>query len=792
MPQKTIAPSTGLWVAIFVVACVQPDKAPMALPCHSERSLARRALLIGINDYSASHLDGDGGSWKSPRSSWPSLAGAVNDVEAMREMFVASFGFPGEAVRVLTDQEATREAIFQAIEEHLIKPVRKDGIVVFYYSGHGSQVVNSKSDERDQLDESIVPADVPVGTPDIRDKELRRLFNRVLDRGARLVVVLDSCHSGSGARGLPSGAQARFVERDQRDVADDSDYGPRPEERGALVLSASQDDELAWEATNEEGKTHGAFTWALLKAMRSAAAGESAERVFLRARAWLRSADKFQEPVLAGSPERLRAPLFGGRADQSDGTIAIAVESVEDDATVVLRGGWANGLDVGSELRKLPDFRRSAPRGPRLEVMAVQGLGHSTAKILDAVSPDEIQPGDLFEIVSWVAPQGSALRVWCPTVGDTRAARRLAQGLSDLAGQGRFRWIDDPVEEPIEEHPVHALRWHRGQWQLVVATDGAEALSLGAAPSPQEIASQLSPEARLFVQMPAPSALVDAIEIGPGTRHGGVVPTEDPAGADYHLVGRLRGDGVEYAWVRPETNDADERRSGMPSRSAWRDPGETDGLPAVIADRLERQALVLAKIRAWYELQPPPNQEFPYRLRFRDDEDGGLVDDGVLREGRRYTVVLELADEIVANDGGVRQRYVYVFAIDSAGNSVLLYPPVPWGNIENRFPRTSGASPAEIAIGDDSGFEIVEPFGTDTFFLLTTAEPILNPLILEYQGVRGRGPAGRSALEELLSLTGGTRGTRPAITTSMKWSIERKVLRTAPQSARIGVSSKEG
>ena len=52
----------------------------------------------------------------------------------------------------------------------------KDDVVFVYFAGHGSQVRNSKSDEPDLLDESIVPADSRRGAPDIRDKELRRIF----------------------------------------------------------------------------------------------------------------------------------------------------------------------------------------------------------------------------------------------------------------------------------------------------------------------------------------------------------------------------------------------------------------------------------------------------------------------------------------------------------------------------------------------------------------------------------------------------------------------------------------
>ncbi|WP_223210404.1 caspase family protein, partial [Microcystis aeruginosa] len=41
---------------------------------------------------------------------------------------------------LLTDKEATRENILQAFEEHLIQWAQPGDVVVFHFSGHGSQV----------------------------------------------------------------------------------------------------------------------------------------------------------------------------------------------------------------------------------------------------------------------------------------------------------------------------------------------------------------------------------------------------------------------------------------------------------------------------------------------------------------------------------------------------------------------------------------------------------------------------------------------------------------------------
>src|SRR4029079_17435005 len=139
-------------------------------PGHSEKTArfpaasgALRAVLVGIDDYSASRLPPAAGGGQR---SVPNLEGAVNDVRAVREMLVALYGFAPQDVVVLTDQAATRAAILGAVDEHLLQPSRAGDVVLFYYSGHGSQVANSLSDEPDHLDESIVPADWARGAPD--------------------------------------------------------------------------------------------------------------------------------------------------------------------------------------------------------------------------------------------------------------------------------------------------------------------------------------------------------------------------------------------------------------------------------------------------------------------------------------------------------------------------------------------------------------------------------------------------------------------------------------------------
>src|SRR5688572_9078750 len=216
--------------------------------CSSFDSFAKtsRALIIGIDIYKPANDIAVNPS----RSIWRNLGGCVNDAGAMKDLIISRYQFPEVNIRTLLNQEASRKKIIEEIR-HLIEVSEKGDIVFIYYAGHGSQMVNSLSKEQDKKDETIVPADAYKGARDIRDKELAGYFNELLDNGVVLTVILDSCHSGSAGRGqLYQVTGVRNLDADPNDAADPSDP-PRPEERGALVISAAQDFEFAKELSDE-------------------------------------------------------------------------------------------------------------------------------------------------------------------------------------------------------------------------------------------------------------------------------------------------------------------------------------------------------------------------------------------------------------------------------------------------------------------------------------------------------------------------------------------------------------
>jgi hypothetical protein len=215
----------------------------------------------------------------------------------------------------------------------------------------------------------------------------------------------------------------------------------------------------------------------------------------------------------------------------------------------------------------------------------------------------------------------------------------------------------------------------------------------------------------------------------------------------------------------------------MPLRSGWHEAGAA-ATPLALEDAISR----LRRIFGWHQLQSPPGRGLPYHLAIRRAGDGALVEDGVLIAHGHYGLVLRARAGRMPE--AIEPRYVYVFAIDSEGRSVLLFPLN--GSVENRLPIVAeGAKaarpPAEIAIGGQPSFRVTPPYGIDTYFVLTTDEALPDPWSLEWDGVRAVPQHHASALEELLALGGTTRA--PKLVTPPNWSIERLTLESVPPEA---------
>lgn len=155
----------------------------------------KKALLVGINDYPGSGND---------------LAGCINDTANLSALLVKEFSFEVSGIRVLTNAKATRAGIMDGLAGMVAKASAGD-ILVFQYSGHGTQVPDQDGDETlDHLDEALCPQDFSWDGVWIRDDDLSDVFSR-LPKDVHLEVLLDCCHSGTGTREIALGAIAKTM-----------------------------------------------------------------------------------------------------------------------------------------------------------------------------------------------------------------------------------------------------------------------------------------------------------------------------------------------------------------------------------------------------------------------------------------------------------------------------------------------------------------------------------------------------------------------------------------------------
>ncbi len=413
-------------------------------------SQTKRALIIGIDKYEPAETVGK----KALRNKWSNLDGAVNDALAIKELLVSKFGFQEENIILLldslraSDNTATKENIISTIKEHLIEPAKKGDNVFFYYAGHGSQILNSQSPEKDKKDETLVPSDSYLSTKDdirdIRDKEVALLFNQLIDKGVILTLIFDSCHSGSIARGKDDDYKERKLEPIEIDISDPGDF-IKPEERpgGALVISAAQDYQTAKETKDENGHPHGAFTDAFLKALRTSSVNESTLSIFSRIKAIVESTGRDQFPVLTGPEERKKQNLFGIDEDRFKSKTVVAVLSKMENE-IVLQGGVAVGLREGTELEKI----RNSQDDPEILVKVAEerGLNKCVVSIIKGTE-NQIKPGDLFEVTKWAVPDNMTLNIYIPeTDYDFEELREIAKEFSQLKVEKNIRFSDELIQ----------------------------------------------------------------------------------------------------------------------------------------------------------------------------------------------------------------------------------------------------------------------------------------------------------------------------------------------------------
>jgi hypothetical protein len=344
-PKSVVSPSPSA-AGIGSGAVFVPMAAPTGTPLASSTG-ARRALCVGINEYR-----------RQP------LSGCVADAQAWAQTLR---GLQFSDVRILTDAQATRQALLQELQGLVARSAPGD-ILVFQFSGHGTTLPDRNADEAGgdtpQHDEAICPFDFTEGHF-LLDDDLASVYGAI-PQGVSVTNFIDCCHSGSitrfgfGMRPAGSGAgdeRPRFITVDpeivRRHLAFRASRGGRAARGSAsmkeVLFAACRSNELAWESNGQGDFTRAAT--ALLRAGTGAMTNQDFEtRVIGQLGSTPRQHPELDcapaartQPLLAGGRQALSASPIGSAAGLAPpipampGDRAAAVAGVLDAISVLLR-----------------------------------------------------------------------------------------------------------------------------------------------------------------------------------------------------------------------------------------------------------------------------------------------------------------------------------------------------------------------------------------------------------------------------------------------------------------------
>jgi formylglycine-generating enzyme required for sulfatase activity len=212
----------------------------------------RWALIVGVDQYRDSQIS--------------RLRGAGNDAKMLAEALTRYAGFPADQVILLaTDQpeerQPTRVNILRRLS-NLASVVPKDGLLLVSFAGHGMELEGRAY---------LLPTDAQLSNDITLVEETALSVIRMKDRiraigVQQVIVLLDACRNDPVGRGIGGNRMS---------AAYKFDFDLRNREVTAFAtLYATAVGQLAYEFSE---KRQGYFTWAIVEALKGAAANAQGE-----------------------------------------------------------------------------------------------------------------------------------------------------------------------------------------------------------------------------------------------------------------------------------------------------------------------------------------------------------------------------------------------------------------------------------------------------------------------------------------------------------------------------------
>ncbi len=378
------------------------------------------ALLIGIDCYLPNQLP-DGGSYKN-------LGGCIRDIRHVEDFLKLKLKMPPEQIFKLTasdigkpepaeppEKRPTYENMV-AMFNHLTEVAEPGDQVYIHYSGHGGRTKTNYPQLKGEngIDEALVPTDIGNSTARyLRDIEIAKLLERMVDKKLVVTVILDSCHSGGATKGddaeirgldtideTPRSTESMVASDEElaktwkaltksetRDFQLGSGWLPQPE--GYVLLAACRSNESAFEYAFNGKERNGALTYWLLDSLDPLTPGLTYKVLHDRLLAKIHSQFQRQTPQLQGEGSRL---VFG--SDRVSLQYAVNVNQIDANKGLLLNGGQVQGLSKGAQFAIYPpgtaDFTEVNKRLALAEITSV-GATESWAEIKETFRSESIE-----------------------------------------------------------------------------------------------------------------------------------------------------------------------------------------------------------------------------------------------------------------------------------------------------------------------------------------------------------------------------------------------------------------
>ena len=275
----------------------------------------KKALCIGISNFQDPYVK--------------PLEGCVNDVALMTSMLKRHFAFTTANVRSLTDEDATRTAILEALE-WLVEDAAQGDVLVFTLATHGTWIFERDEEGYPKIkpggfDKIFMPYDYlnnytnPNG---LLEKEVGAVLDQI-PRGVNCYCIIDTCHSGLPSEMISDASDQLSARcyppdvggRDRNIIQIDERLGrdPHYKEVNRVVVTGCADRELSYDIPTEEGK-HGLLALSLYQALERHSWNVAVDTVYQEVRNTVRTMANFmdvtQTPQLYGRRRLMKNIIF--------------------------------------------------------------------------------------------------------------------------------------------------------------------------------------------------------------------------------------------------------------------------------------------------------------------------------------------------------------------------------------------------------------------------------------------------------------------------------------------------